>query len=607
MSAFWPKWLGSSTSNPTGTYVAGSVGTGWDASINSNVLRQTYINGFLDVSATSIFRYDVSVNGNLFIAPGKRSYFGGDVSLGNRLFVVQDVSLNSNLFVNSDTSLNARLFVNSDASLNSKLFVNSDTSLNARLFVNSDASLNSKLFVNSDTSLNARLFVNSDASLNSKLFVNSDTSLNARLFVNSDTSLNGRLFVRQDTSLNSNLFVNGDISLNSRLFVGQDASINGNLFVNGISYLDGDISMNGNLVVFGNLRVQQVQNANIINTTVNNYQLIITEDMSLNGKLLLQKDASFGGNLIINSAGKSGTGNVGIGIASPLYNLTLSNPSTDTFPRIAIQDVTNAAYACGIGFQGAQNMNFFSGQAANNASQLTASAIRMTINGQTGYTGIGTTSPSGTLHIYESTGNTGTAISGSLTISHGNSGGSSSVIFPSKNNLGDYGYIIYQDDITQGGTGEQGRLIIGTENDAGPSGSFYDCLILQKNGGYVGVGTMTPAYPLQVVGQIGATSFNATSDYRIKDDVKLLDESFTIDNIRPVTFTNKLLKRQDIGMLAHEVQDHYPYLVTGEKDGKENQTVNYTGFIGLLIHEVKQLKEQINQMKTEIENLKANR
>ena len=143
--------------------------------------------------------------------------------------------------------------------------------------------------------------------------------------------------------------------------------------------------------------------------------------------------------------------------------------------------------------------------------------------------------------------------------------------------------------------------MIGTENDAGT-----DHLILQKSGGYVGIGTMTPAYILQVNGQAAATSFNATSDYRIKDNVQPLDESFTIDNIKPVSFTNKLLKRQDIGMIAHEVQEEYPYLVTGEKDGENNQTVNYTGFIGLLIHEVKQLKEQIKQMQAEIEIMKAN-
>ena len=591
MSAFWPKWLGSSTTNPTGTYVADSVGTGWDASINSNVLRQTYINGFLDVSATSIFRYDVSLNGNLFIAPGKRSYFGGDVSLGNRLFVLQDISLNGNLIVNSDVSLNSRLFVWQDTSLNSNLFVKG------------------KSVLNGDISLNSRLTVGQDISLNGNLVVNGDVSLNSRLFVWQDTSLNNNLFVKGKSVLN------GDISLNGRLLVVQDASLNGNLFVKGNSIINGDISLNGNLVVFGNLRVQQVQNANIINTTVNNYQLIITEDISLNGRLLLQKDASFGGNLIINSAGTSGTGNVGIGIASPTYPLQIQNNINSSLASVSIFSSSNSYSARYHAYNGNGAAEWLWG-IPSSANTYTISKL---VSGVTtdyftistgGNVSIGTTSPAGALHIYEATGNTGAATNGSLTISHGNSGGSSSIIFPSKNNAGsDYGYIIYQEDTLQGGAGESGRLMIGTENDGGGGGGPADYLILQKNGGYVGIGTgtATPAYPLQVVGQIGATSFNATSDYRIKDNVKPLDETFTIDNIKPVSFTNKLLKRQDIGMIAHEVQEEYPYLVTGEKDGKDNQTVNYTGFIGILIHEVKQLKEQIKQMQSEIERLKANR
>jgi hypothetical protein len=121
----------------------------------------------------------------------------------------------------------------------------------------------------------------------------------------------------------------------------------------------------------------------------------------------------------------------------------------------------------------------------------------------------------------------------------------------------------------------------------------------------IGIGTTTnTTYTLQVSGQLAATSFNATSDYRIKDNILPLNETFTLDNIKPVTFTNTLLQKQDIGVIAHELQEQYPYLVTGEKDGKDNQTVNYTGFIGILIHEVKQLKYQVKELREEICKLK---
>ena len=57
--------------------------------------------------------------------------------------------------------------------------------------------------------------------------------------------------------------------------------------------------------------------------------------------------------------------------------------------------------------------------------------------------------------------------------------------------------------------------------------------------------------------------------------------------------TGKLSGKQDIGIIAHELQEYYPYLVSGEKDGPENQSVNYIGLIGILIKEIKDLKERV--------------
>jgi hypothetical protein len=57
---------------------------------------------------------------------------------------------------------------------------------------------------------------------------------------------------------------------------------------------------------------------------------------------------------------------------------------------------------------------------------------------------------------------------------------------------------------------------------------------------------------------------------------------------------NKLSLKQDIGLIAHELQEYYPYLVTGIKDGPINQSVNYTGLIPVLIKEIQELKQRIN-------------
>ena len=117
-------------------------------------------------------------------------------------------------------------------------------------------------------------------------------------------------------------------------------------------------------------------------------------------------------------------------------------------------------------------------------------------------------------------------------------------------------------------------------------------------GSYVGINTYTPGdgYALDVSGNVNATSYNSSSDYRIKKDVVSLDEKFTVDNLKPVTYNNIQLGKQDIGLIAHELQEVYPFLVNGEKDGENLQSVNYTGLIGILIKEIQELKERVKKL-----------
>ena len=82
---------------------------------------------------------------------------------------------------------------------------------------------------------------------------------------------------------NNNLLLSsGDASLGGRLFVKADASLNGNLTVG------------GNLVVNGNLTVKEFTQSSIINTITTNV-FSVSEDLSLNGRLLLYGDASLNG------------------------------------------------------------------------------------------------------------------------------------------------------------------------------------------------------------------------------------------------------------------------------------------------------------------------
>lgn len=105
--------------------------------------------------------------------------------------------------------------------------------------------------------------------------------------------------------------------------------------------------------------------------------------------------------------------------------------------------------------------------------------------------------------------------------------------------------------------------------------------------------------------QVSAASYNATSDYRIKADVETLDSRFSVDGLRPVYYTQISRKEKAIGFIAHELQAHFPCLVTGEKDGEHMQTVNYTGLIGVLTHEIQGLKRREAAAAAEVAALRA--
>jgi hypothetical protein len=254
----------------------------------------------------------------------------------------------------------------------------------------------------------------------------------------------------------------------------------------------------------------------------------------------------------------------------------------------------------------------------NDAGSNTAQADRISLfaSGGTGFVGVNTKTPlysldvSGQMRIYEGVGTTGNAAVGSLTLQHA-SNGASSIVFRSATSASDYGYIRYQDSFTTtdySGTTESGLLTIGIEND-GSTGATSDRIVLWAcdNGtatatGFVGINTKNPKYTLDVNGNVNAISYNATSDYRIKKNVAPLDLTFTVDVLKPVSYVLKDDKdsKLHIGFIAHEVQKFYPFLVNGEKDGKDTQSINYNGFIGILTNEIQVLKKKVSDQEARI-------
>jgi hypothetical protein len=226
----------------------------------------------------------------------------------------------------------------------------------------------------------------------------------------------------------------------------------------------------------------------------------------------------------------------------------------------------------------------------------------------TGNVGIGTTSPQGKLHIYETTGSSGSASgSGTLVLEHGNNGGHSSIVFVSAYNRGsDYGYIRYMDDYNDSTSNERSVLVIGTQNDN------TDHVALMP-GGSVGINTLTPStsYELDVNGAVQGISFNATSDSRLKNNIISITNGLsTVNKLRGVSFEWKNKPGKKIfGVIAQEVEKVVPELVytneTENEEGFQQKSINYDGLIPYLIESVKTLSTEKDNMQKEIDSLKA--
>jgi hypothetical protein len=130
--------------------------------------------------------------------------------------------------------------------------------------------------------------------------------------------------------------------------------------------------------------------------------------------------------------------------------------------------------------------------------------------------------------------------------------------------------------------------------DAQMNGNYTNCTVI----GAYARGTASNQVQLGNGCVAQAQSFNATSDYREKREVMDLDDSYTVDVLRPVSY--KFIKNDDnlhIGFIAHEVQEHYPFLVQGVKDGPVPQSLNYNDLIGILTKELKDLKASVRELK----------
>lgn len=143
-------------------------------------------------------------------------------------------------------------------------------------------------------------------------------------------------------------------------------------------------------------------------------------------------------------------------------------------------------------------------------------------------------------------------------------------------------------------------------------------LILQSGGGNVGIGTNTPASTLDVNGTVrirslfssGSTPLcindinngvaSCSSSIRYKQNINPFVSGLSlIKQLRPVSFNWKADSKEDLGLIAEEVAEAEPLLVTHNAKG-EIEGVKYDRIGVVLVNAVNEQQEQIEQQQSQI-------
>jgi hypothetical protein len=328
-------------------------------------------------------------------------------------------------------------------------------------------------------------------------------------------------------------------------------------------------------------------------------------------------------------------GNVGIGTTSPSNPLTISSTisygaeiyrSNTADSRINLTNTTTTNGADKGLMLGEIGVDSYFYNYANGAAIFGTNATeRMRITSG-GNVGIGTTSPSYLLTVYknatsDATLGIGNTVDGNY-VNYGKQGstayGATSAgdgfFYNYGNNLslmadGPSGVIKF----SAGGNTERMRITSGGNVCIG--GTSYGGLgISFSNVGqifnYSGTGVNTNIEFKNSNGTVGyiqsngtTTAYVVTSDYRLKEDFKILNGLEKVLAIKTYDYKWKNSDDRMDGVIAHELAEVLPYSVYGEKDAVDEngkikaQGVDYSKIVPILIKSIQELKAEIDELK----------
>ena len=325
-------------------------------------------------------------------------------------------------------------------------------------------------------------------------------------------------------------------------------------------------------------------------------------------------------------------GNIGIGTSSPAASLDIYLSSVGTYFRGGSDNTARQLKISSSTTTNAGDTHTFDAQSGTgNLVFSTTSTERMRIT-SAGNVGIGTSSPSGALHVsaaastimgtfnaptsgygfhqYQYNGTTyGWIGQGSAIVS---GGGATDMAISYQNNL----------IFSSGASTERmritsyGSVCFGVTNSPGSNpaykAAFTDAIAMSVNtngNNMVNFFNGSGTYVSSIVVNSSTVNYNTSSDYRLKTDLKDFSGLGLISNIKVYDFAWKVDNTRTHGVIAHELQEVLPDAVTGEKDALDNdgniknQGVDYSKIVPVLVKSIQELNQTIQQQQKQINSL----
>jgi len=169
-----------------------------------------------------------------------------------------------------------------------------------------------------------------------------------------------------------------------------------------------------------------------------------------------------------------------------------------------------------------------------------------------------------------------------------------------------------------GTTGPSGRLHVRSTDTVNcamrvdnPSGTSIVYVSTSSN---VGIGTTSPGYKLQV-GVSGdgtsaiANAWNTFSDIRLKEIIGNINSDEALNQVLKLQavkfcYKNDETKKQNIGLIAQEVEKIVPEVVTTDDTEEHYKSIAYDKLVPILIEAIKEQQKEIEKLRLEIEELR---